>query len=120
MASNETAVPRGPLPHTIVPSHCALALRIDPRADGFSGEVRIQIRIAGPTECFWMNDLNLDMRFSFRQVSCPKTGHQGEEQCKSMDANAVLRLRPRHAFSGALRRDFIATLRRTDASETSV
>ncbi len=59
MAADDTAVPRGQLPRNLVPTHYDLALRIDPRSDGFDGDVRIQVGIAEATSRFWLHGRDL-------------------------------------------------------------
>jgi alanyl aminopeptidase len=61
MAVDDAAVPRGQLPRHVLPVHYDLALRIDPRADGFDGEVRIQVRMLEATRRFWMHGRDLDI-----------------------------------------------------------
>lgn len=61
LAADNAEVPRGQLPRNVLPTHYDLSLRIDPRADSFDGEVRIQVRIAEATKRFWMHGRDLDI-----------------------------------------------------------
>jgi len=49
------AVPTGKLPDDARPLHYALHLTIDPRRERFSGEVRIQVRLARATDRVWLH-----------------------------------------------------------------
>jgi len=51
--------PAGRLPGGVTPTHYRLSLRIDPRADTFSGEATIQVTVKTPTRIIWLHGLGL-------------------------------------------------------------
>jgi alanyl aminopeptidase len=50
--------PTGPLPKTVVPTHYALDLELDPDADTFTGVVRIEVSVGEPTSRIWLHGRN--------------------------------------------------------------
>lgn len=83
------SVPRGQLPRNVLPTHYALALRIDPRHDGFTGEVRIKVRVAESTARFWMHAKGLDIAHaSYR----PEGGAELPLKTAFADVSGVLRV----------------------------
>ncbi len=58
----DTAVPKGPLPRTVVPSLVKLELKLDPRQERFSGTTRIEADVAEATGVIWMHGRELDIR----------------------------------------------------------
>ncbi len=60
-AAHASQVPTGKLPRTIVPTHYALTLEIDPEAGGFAGEVRIATRSAEPTRTIFLHGKDLEI-----------------------------------------------------------
>jgi alanyl aminopeptidase len=55
------AIPLGKLPDAVVPLHYALHLTVDPRQERFSGETRIRVRLAKPTDRIWLHAQHLDI-----------------------------------------------------------
>lgn len=51
--------PRGQLPEGIAPTRYTLELTIDPRQEGFTGRVSIDIAIGAPTRVIWLHGLGL-------------------------------------------------------------
>src|SRR5688572_31016361 len=58
-AADDTGVPKGPLPRTVVPSLVQLELKLDPRQANFTGTTRIQARVAQATDIFWIHGRGL-------------------------------------------------------------
>jgi len=56
-----TAVPRGPLPETVIPRHYSLDLTIDPRQERFSGVTDIDVDITRATATIWLHGLGLEV-----------------------------------------------------------
>jgi alanyl aminopeptidase len=55
------AVPTGRLPRDVVPRRHALTLALDPAQTHFSGDVRIALRLAKPTQTLWLHGKNLEL-----------------------------------------------------------
>jgi cytosol alanyl aminopeptidase len=57
-----SAVPKGPLPQSVVPRHYRIDLTILPEQKRYSGEVRIRVFLAEPTQLIWLhgNDLAVE------------------------------------------------------------
>jgi cytosol alanyl aminopeptidase len=55
----DDAVPKGPLPRTIVPSLVQLELRLDPAQPRFSGKVRMEAKVSEATDAIWMHGRTL-------------------------------------------------------------
>ncbi len=55
----DPAVPRGPLPRTVVPSLVKLELKLDPKQERFSGTTRIEAKVAEATDTIWMHGSEL-------------------------------------------------------------
>ena len=55
-------VPAGKLPEGIAPERYALHLTIDPRRDTFSGEARVDVKLARPTDVVWLHGRELDIK----------------------------------------------------------
>ena len=53
-------VPLGRLPRTVTPEHVAIELRMDPKAEGFSGRARIDVSVNEATDVFWLHGRHLD------------------------------------------------------------
>ena len=60
-AAHATQVPTGKLPRSVVPTHYALELALDPAADGFSGEVRIRVRNEAPAPGLFLHGKDLEI-----------------------------------------------------------
>ena len=54
-------VPTGKLPAGVAPLHYTLKLKIDPRTDRFSGDVRIKVKLAKPADHIWLHGQDLDV-----------------------------------------------------------
>ena len=54
-------VPTGRLPRTLVPTHYALTLEIDPAGDGFGGDVRIHVQSTQPTRTIFLHGKDLEI-----------------------------------------------------------
>ena len=82
------AVPVGRLPRTVVPSHVALELRIDPAQTRFSGKVRMDVKVAEATRTIWMHGRDLTI---LRATITP--GHGSSQQLTSAvaDVSGVLK-----------------------------
>lgn len=55
----DPAVPKGPLPRTVVPSLVKLELKLDPKQERFSGTTRIEAKVAEATDTIWMHGRDL-------------------------------------------------------------
>jgi alanyl aminopeptidase len=53
--------PTGRLPDTATPLSYALELKVDPRADRFTGQVRIRVKLATPLDHIWLHASELDV-----------------------------------------------------------
>ncbi|MEP7282702.1 MAG: hypothetical protein ABI696_12050, partial [Rubrivivax sp.] len=60
-AASPQAVPTGRLPRTVVPTHVALELRIDPAQERFSGVVRLDVNVTQATRTFWLHGKRLNV-----------------------------------------------------------
>lgn len=58
-AADNTDVPKGPLPRTVVPSLVQLELKLDPKQANFSGKTRIEAKVAEATDVIWMHGRGL-------------------------------------------------------------
>jgi alanyl aminopeptidase len=58
-AADNTNVPQGPLPRTVVPSLVSLELKLDPKQANFTGTTRIEANVAEATDMFWMHGRGL-------------------------------------------------------------
>jgi aminopeptidase N len=54
-------VPTGRLPRTLLPTHYTLTLELDPAREDFSGEVRIQVRLAAAAQVLFLHGKDLDV-----------------------------------------------------------
>jgi alanyl aminopeptidase len=54
-------IPTGKLPSAAVPQRYALRLTIDPRADRFSGEARIRVKLAKAADHIWLHAQQIDI-----------------------------------------------------------
>jgi len=54
-------VPTGKLPQDATPLRYALHLTLDPRSDRFTGEARIRVKLAKPTDHVWLHAQKLDI-----------------------------------------------------------
>ena len=54
-------VPTGKLPTDAVPRHYALKFKVDPRADRFSGETRIDVNLARPADRVFLHSQDIDI-----------------------------------------------------------
>lgn len=61
LARADEAIPRGRLPQHVVPTAYDLALRMDPRATSFSGEVSIAVNVTSATQAFWLHARHSDL-----------------------------------------------------------
>jgi len=61
LAANAEPVPTGKLPDTAVPLAYALRLKVDPRGNRFSGEVRIHLKLAARTDHLWLHAREIDV-----------------------------------------------------------
>ncbi|MBS0582111.1 MAG: ERAP1-like C-terminal domain-containing protein [Proteobacteria bacterium] len=61
LATGAEAVPTGKLPDDAKPLSYALDLKIDPKADRFSGRVRIKVRLARPADHLWLHAREIDV-----------------------------------------------------------
>lgn len=59
LAHAADAVPKGPLPRTVVPSLVKLELKLDPKQERFSGTTRIEAKVAEATDTIWMHGRDL-------------------------------------------------------------
>jgi len=101
--ADAVAVPHGQLPRNVLPTHYALALRVDPRQDEFTGEVRIKIRVTESTTRFWMHAKGLDITHASYQ---PDAGAALPLKTVSADVSGVMRVdadTPLSAGMGELR-----------------
>jgi aminopeptidase N len=73
-AARAQPVPTGPLPDSVRPLAYTLELKVDPRADRFSGRVRIHLRLAAASDHFWMHARELDIG-SARLIDTAGTVH---------------------------------------------
>ena len=60
-AAHGSQAPDGKLPRTVVPTHYTLTLELDPAAEGFAGEVRIQARSAEPLRTIHLHGKDLEI-----------------------------------------------------------
>ena len=60
-AAQAEAPPSGKLPDDVKPLSYALDLKIDPRAERFSGEVRIRVRLAKHADHLWLHASEIDI-----------------------------------------------------------
>ena len=87
-------IPTGKLPTDAVPRHYALKFKVDPRQDRFSGETRIAVRLARPTDRVYLHAQNIDIA----KATVTQSGATG-------DAKAIA-----HAGVGVLEVEFGKTL----------
>jgi len=60
-AAHASQVPTGKLPRTIVPTHYALTLEIDPAEDGLVGEVHIRVQSTEPARTLFLHGKDLEI-----------------------------------------------------------
>ena len=58
-AADNTGVPKGPLPRTVVPTLVSLELKLDPKQANFTGTTRIEAQVSEATDAFWMHGRDL-------------------------------------------------------------
>ena len=58
-AADNTGVPKGPLPRTVVPTLVSLELKLDPKQANFTGTTRIEAQVSEATDSFWMHGRDL-------------------------------------------------------------
>ena len=88
-AESATAVPKGPLPRTVVPSLVNLELKLDPRQERFSGTTRIDADVSEATRVLWMHGRDLDIR---QATAILADGRRIKLAAESADVSGVLRL----------------------------
>ncbi len=92
-APSSRDVPTGPLPRNVVPTEVALELRIDPAQPRFSGNVRIQVDVAQPTDTIWMHGRGLSIT---RAQYLPQHGPRIDLRTAEVDVSGVLRVTSAH------------------------
>ena len=83
------APPTGQLPASAVPLSYALELKVDPRAERFSGRVRIRVRLALPLDHLWLNASGIE---TGRATVTDAHGVVHEAQFAAGDASGVAAL----------------------------
>lgn len=81
-------VPRGPLPRTVVPSLVKLELKLDPKQARFSGNTRIEAKVAKATDTIWMHGRDLKIGKAEAIVGGKRIALTAE----SADVSGVLKL----------------------------
>jgi alanyl aminopeptidase len=87
--ASPTEIPAGPLPRTVVPTHVAAELRIDPAATRFEGVVRIDVDVRRQTRTLWLHGKGLQIAQA-RVV--PARGAPQVLDARQADPSGVLRL----------------------------
>ena len=87
-AHADDSVPTGRLPRTVVPSHVALDLRIDPAQTGFSGHVAMEVDVAEATSTIWMHGRDLKI---IRARLIPENGKALDLSASQVDVSGVLK-----------------------------
>ena len=88
-AESVSAVPKGPLPRTVVPSLVHLELKLDPRQERFSGTTRIDADVSEASRVLWMHGRDLDIR---KATAVLADGRRIALSAESADVSGVLRL----------------------------
>lgn len=81
-------VPKGPLPRTVVPSLVKLELKLDPKQARFTGNTRIEAKVAEATDTIWMH--GRDLKISKAEVIVG--GKRIALTAESADVSGVLKL----------------------------
>ena len=95
VAKSGDDVPSGKLPADAIPQHYALHFTVDPRTDRFSGDARIRVKLARPSDHVFLHAEHLDI------AKATVSAANG----KAMDAKPVT-----HADVGVLELDFGQTM----------
>jgi alanyl aminopeptidase len=82
-------VPLGKLPRDAVPTHYRVALRIDPKADRFSGHVEIDVKFAKPARSLFLHGLGLSVSGVTVRL---KSGQSFAAHYDQVDPSGVARL----------------------------
>jgi alanyl aminopeptidase len=82
-------VPTGRLPRTIVPTHYALTLELDPTRDGFTGEVRIRVESTEPARTLFLHGKDLEI---LAASATPVRGPEAALRVEAVDESGVLAL----------------------------
>ena len=85
----DTAVPKGPLPRTVVPSLVQLELQLDPKQERFSGVTRIEAEVKEATGTIWMHGRDLDLK---QITALLPGGKRIALKSESVDVSGVLKL----------------------------
>ena len=82
-------IPLGPLPRVAVPERYRIALRIDPRADRFSGHVEIDVNFRNPRRSLFLHGLDLNVSGVTVRL---KSGQSFAAHYDQVDPSGVARL----------------------------
>ncbi|MEO7062535.1 MAG: M1 family metallopeptidase [Dokdonella sp.] len=85
--------PTGKLPANAIPQNYALHLTIDPRGDRFSGKIRIQVRLAQPSDHVWLHAQAIDITSA---TITDAGGQMSPAQAKLHDDAGLLEVRFAH------------------------